>query len=123
MNSQENKQIIKDYFDAAGIDKNEAMDNFIVDQHLKDHIILFEAGLPGYQLHAEDIIAEGDKVVVRCQVIGTHTGTLFDIPATGKNVQVPLIIIYQLEDGKIVDHWMQADTLSLMQQIDAIPVS
>ena len=68
-------------------DKQEAIEQFTTDEHLKDHIIMTEEGLPGYQLHAEEMIAEGDKVACRCQVIGTHTGILFGIPATGKTLR------------------------------------
>lgn len=123
MKSKENKQVIQDYLDTFARDTEAAIDRYVADPELREHIIIFEEGLPGYQLHVEDMLAEGDKVVVRCQAVGTHTGPLFDVPPSGQNVEVPLIIIYQLQDGKIVNHWMQADTLSLMQQIGAVPVA
>ena len=123
MNTLESKRIIEEYFEIVARDKQEAIDKFVVDEHLKDHIVMTEEGMPGYQLHAEDMIAEGDKVACRCQAVGTHTGTLFGIPPSGNNVKVPLFIIYQVQNGKIVDHWMQLDTLSFMQQIGAIPVA
>ena len=63
------------------------------------------------------MIAEGDNVVVDAAMTGTHTGDLMDIPPTGKEVEVPFIIIYQISGGKIVDHKMVADQAGLMQQI------
>jgi hypothetical protein len=42
-------------------------------------------------------------------------------PPTGKTVAFPLMIIYRLEGGKIVQHWMLVDMLSFMQQIGAMP--
>ncbi len=123
MKSNESKQLIRDYFDAAFHDTEAAMDRYVADPELREHIIIFGRGLPDYRLEMEDILAEGDKVVVRARVIGTHEGPLFDVPASGKSVEFPIIIIYKLENGTIVDHWMQADTLSLMQQIGAVPMA
>ncbi len=73
------------------------------------------------QLIAEDMIAEGDKVVVRSTFRGTHKGDLMGIPPTGKQVTMPLILIYRIADDKIVEHWMQADALGLLQQLGVIP--
>ena len=123
MNGQDSKRIIQEYANAMVLDRQAAMEKYIEDQHLKDHVIMIEEGLPGYQVHFEDIIAEGDKVACRCQIVGTHTGTLFGVPASGNNVKVPLFVIYQIQNGRIVNFWMQADTLSLLQQIGAIPVT
>ena len=123
MTTEQNRQLIRDYIDLAASDKQALIDKYVADPELKEHIILFEEAMPGYQLHVEDILADGDKVVVRAQTVGTHTGPLFGVPGSGREVRVPLIIIYQIENGKIVDHWMQADTLSLMQQIGAVPVA
>lgn len=75
---------------------------------------MFEAGFPLYELIADDVIAEGDKVVVLATFRGTHQGEFAGIAATGAEVEIPLIIIYQIEDGQIVNHWMQADVVGLM---------
>ncbi|HEX2910654.1 MAG TPA: ester cyclase [Chloroflexia bacterium] len=122
---EENKAFIRRYLEAvANEEKSEAnINRFVADQELKDHIKMFEASFPRYQLVPEDIIAEGDRVVVRSTFVGTHLGDFMGIPATGKQVKMPLIIIYRLADGKIVEHWMVADVMSLMQQISPVPVS
>ncbi|MEZ4619865.1 MAG: ester cyclase [Caldilineaceae bacterium] len=70
---------------------------------------------------ADDLLAEADKVVVRFRVRGTHEGDFMGIPATGKAVDVPGIIIYRVADQKIVEHWMQFDALTLMQQLGIQP--
>jgi len=72
-------------------------------------------------LIAEDMIAEGDKVVLRSTFRGTHKGDLMGIAPTGKQVTMPLILIYRIADDKIVEHWMQADALGLLQQLGVIP--
>lgn len=91
------------------------------DQALRDHIDLFEAAFPLYELIAEDMIAEGDRVAVRATVRGTHQGEFSGIPATGRRVEIPVFLIYRLEDGLIVEHWIQADVLGLLQQLGALP--
>ena len=123
MSPEENKAFIRRYFEAlSGKDKPAAVVNrYVSDEELQHHIALYEAAFPNYQLIAEDMIAEGDKVVVRSTFRGTHKGDLMGIPPTGKQVTMPLMLIYRIADDKIVEHWMQADALGLLQQLGAIP--
>jgi predicted ester cyclase len=52
---------------------------------------------------------------------GTHQGDFAGIPATGKSVEFSGIDIVRVQDGKVAEHWGSTDTLSLMQQIGAVP--
>jgi steroid delta-isomerase-like uncharacterized protein len=73
----------------------------------------------------EDMIAEGDQVVVRATVRGTNTGdivTPMHIPATGKQVTVSGMTIVRFAGGKGVEVWNQTDTLGIFQQLGLIPV-
>jgi predicted ester cyclase len=117
MSTQDNKLFIRRYFDMFNQGGGTAVAHLVTDQHLKDHIAFFEGAFPGYQLAAKEMVAEGDKVVVDVLMTGTHKGPLMEMPPTGKEVKVPFIIIYQLSDGKIVDHTMVADQAGLMQQL------
>lgn len=122
MTTEQSRRFIQEYF--ADFSKNpsqETINKYIEDPHLIEHIKFFQEGLPGYKIQMEDMIAEGNKVTVRGKVHGQHNGTLFGIPATGRTVNIDLIIIYELENNKIVNHWMQADSAALMQQIGAMP--
>ena len=123
MSTEDNKTFIRRYFEAiSGKDKSTAVVNrYVTDEELKHHIAFYEAAFPNYELIAEDLIAEGDKVVVRSTFRGTHKGDLMGIAPTGKQVTMPLILIYRLADDKIVEHWMQADALGMMQQLGVIP--
>jgi predicted ester cyclase len=123
MSTEENKAFIRRYFEAiSGKDKPAAVVNeYVSDEELKHHIAFYEAAFPNYQFITEDMIAEGDKVVVRVIFRGTHKGDLMSIPPTGKQVTIPVILIYRVSDNKIVDHWMQVDALGLMQQLGVIP--
>ena len=63
-----------------------------------------------------------NKVVVRFNLHATHQGNFMGIPATGREINVPGIIVYHLADGKITAHWMQIDSMAMMQQLGAKPV-
>lgn len=118
MTTDQSHKFIQEYISAMGKDKSEAtIDKYVSDEHLKSHIIIFESGLPNYQLIPRDIIAEGNKVTVRFQCQGEHKGELFGQSPTGRKVDFDGIIIYELKDYKIVNHWLQADSVALMQQI------
>ena len=123
MSTEDNKTFIRRYFEAiSGKDKATAVVNrYVTDEELKHHIAFYEAAFPNYELIAEDMIAEGDKVVVRSTFRGTHKGDLMGIAPTGKQVTMPLILIYRIADDKIVEHWMQADALGMLQQLGVIP--
>ncbi len=124
MTTEQSRQFIREYLSAMNKDKSEeSIDKYVADAHLKGHIIIFETGLPGYQLITQDMIAEGNKVTVRLIVEGEHQGELFGVAPTGRKVKIEAILIYELVNNKIVNHWMQADSVALMQQIGAMPVA
>ena len=79
------------------------------------------AGFPDAQTTMLDIIAERDKVVVRASMEGTHSGPFMGIPPTGRSVTWSFIDIYRIVDGKIVEHWVETDQMSLMQQLGLVP--
>jgi len=117
-----NKQFILDYFAALNKDKSPAtVDAYMTDEVLKEHIVMFETAFPGYQLTAEEMIAEGNLVFVRTRFEGTHDGDLMGMAPTGKAVSIEIALTYRIENSKIVDHWMLADLLGVMQQIGAMP--
>jgi len=69
----------------------------------------------------EDIIAEGDKVVIRATRSGKHTGKLNNIEPTGKTVTVVRFSVFRIEDGKIAEMWNMDNLLSQFQQLGVIP--
>ena len=77
---------------------------------------------PNGRFTVEDVLAEGDKVAIRLTLHGTHEGvTRTGIAPTGKRVTATGIEVYRLDNGKIVEKWMNFDFLGLMQQMGAIP--
>jgi steroid delta-isomerase-like uncharacterized protein len=94
------------------------------DMKLKDYMALVDMILnafPDFKYYPEDIIAEGDKVVVRYILTGTHLGDFSGVPASGKRIKNEGIAILRIKDSKVSEAWMAADSLNIMQQIGAIP--
>jgi steroid delta-isomerase-like uncharacterized protein len=83
---------------------------------------MMRSGFSDIQWSLEEIIAEGDRVAARFTMRGTHDGTFFDVPATGRRIEVRAMSFYRLADGKFVEEYGQPDQLGLLQQIGAIPV-
>lgn len=82
--------------------------------------ILHEA-FPDLHISVEDLIAEGDKVVARERITGTHHGSYLGHPATGKQVDYNEITVSRFESGRIVEAWSVVDAISLMRQLGAVP--
>ncbi|MFB0565966.1 MAG: ester cyclase [Candidatus Aminicenantaceae bacterium] len=74
-------------------------------------------------LTIEDMIAEGDKVVVRWSGHSIHSSEYMGIPPTGKEVGITGISIIRIEGGKIVEEWTEMDSLGMMMQLGAFPPS
>ena len=81
----------------------------------------FLRAFPDLQFPIVDIVAEGDKVVVRSQVTGTHLGDFFGIPATGNAVDYQAIVIWGITDGRITDRWATFDNVRLLTQLGLMP--
>jgi steroid delta-isomerase-like uncharacterized protein len=70
----------------------------------------------------EDVVAEGDRVVVRWTNAGTHVADFAGIPPTGRTFTINGIDIYRLDDaGRIGEHWDVVDQLGMIQQLGLLP--
>lgn len=87
---------------------------------------------PDWKMEIVDIAAEGQSVIVRCKVSGTHGGMgekrvnggfLARVEPTGKHFIVQHMHWYKLSDGKIVDHYASRDDLGMTQQLGLLPVA
>ena len=88
---------------------------------LKGFASMIRGSFPDWHSTAEELIAEGDKLAERWTGRGTHLGELQGIPPTGKRVEVPGSVFYEIVDGKIVEFRGLFNMMSLMQQLGAIP--
>jgi steroid delta-isomerase-like uncharacterized protein len=82
---------------------------------------LLRSAFPDFKATLEDIVAEGDRVVIRQTWSGTHQGEFMGVPPTGRTVSFGVIDILRVAGGKCQEHWGQMDTMSLMQQLGALP--
>ena len=76
---------------------------------------------PNGKYSLDEMIGNGDKVVLRWTFKGTHKGSLMGIPPTGKKVRMEAISIYTFKDGLITEIWEQYDKYGLLQQLGVIP--
>jgi len=81
----------------------------------------YRAAFPDMAITIDDQIAEGDKVATRWTARGTHTGDLWGIPGTGKEVRVTGTSVDRIQEGRIVESWVNWDALGLMQQLGVVP--
>jgi predicted ester cyclase len=117
--TQQNKEFIIGYFNALSdsVKTRELLSKFMTDEALIEHILFFESVFPKYNVIADELTAEGNRVVVRCRMTGKHEGVLNGIPPTYKSVEFPFAIGYEIENNKIIDHWLIADQMMLMEQL------
>lgn len=76
---------------------------------------------PDQRIAIDDMIAEGDKVVVRSTFNGTQTGPLMGFPPTGKPCTQSQISIFRLANGKVIEYWFNADDLGMIRQLGLLP--
>ncbi len=92
-------------------------------QTVKDNIVWFRRAFPDLSCTVEEQVAEGEKVVSRWTLRGTHTGEFFGVAPTGKWVEFTGIQIDRFDDesSKIVEERAEFDLLGAMRQMGAIP--
>ena len=79
------------------------------------------AGLADANMTIHDVIAEGDLVAVRLTSRARQVGPFMGLPPSGKSYEIGEIHIFRIRDGKVVEHWHQADFLGMMRQLGALP--
>lgn len=121
---KKNKEFVINYMNAInGVEKTPALLSlYMTDQGLKEHIFFFESVFPRYSCFLDEVIAEGNKVVLRARMKGRHEGVLNGIPPTYKDVECPFVVCYEIENEKIIHHWLIADQATLMEQLGLVNV-
>ncbi|MPZ16141.1 MAG: ester cyclase [Chloroflexi bacterium] len=87
----------------------------------KQFFVMARSALPDNTTRVEDMVAEGDRVVARITVSGTHRGEFMGTPPTGRHITFPGIDIVRCAEGKIVEHWSLYDKMGLLQQLGVLP--
>jgi steroid delta-isomerase-like uncharacterized protein len=87
----------------------------------RDTVAWWLARFADVQATIEDIVAEGDRVAIRCTWRGTHQAEYLGIAPTGREVATTGISIIRIAGGKIVEEWGEMDSLGLMRKLGALP--
>ena len=124
MSAEENKAVIRRAAQAASSRDFDAFDELMapdVAAQYKEGIAEFRRAFPDFRSTIEDQIAEGDKVVTRWTMRGTHREEFRGIAPTGGRITVTGMGIFRFSDeGKVVESWDNFDQLGMMRQLGAI---
>lgn len=136
MSIEENKAIVRRFFDLGPSSGDMNAANALLDQNFTLHTPL--PSVPGIQgindvvtacrtafehlnVTVEDMVAEGNKVTARFTARGIHKGQFMDLPPTGKPITMTGIEIFRIENGKIAELWGEANLLGMLQQLGIVP--
>ena len=81
----------------------------------------FRAAFPDMRYDVEDVVSEGDKVLIRGTFAGSHQGEFLGVPATGKRVEASIVDIVRVADGKAVERWNLFDVMRIMRELNVGP--
>ena len=142
MGIEENKEVVRRFIEGGNSIRGDLskmqpfIDEFLSPNHIHhtpmgDHTLevttqfyhMVFSAFPDLVYKINDVIAEGDKVVMSLTNSATHEGEFQGIPATGKKTSFNAVDIFRVVDGKITDEWSFPDQLSLMQQLGVIPTN
>ncbi len=136
MNGEEEKRITREFIDGLNDNDWEAMARHIGEDYTFHNFMgtfhgpeEFHQGLQGFyeafpdlKLHLEEQIVEGDRVVNRVRLTGTHEGEFVGVPGTGKVVDSTAMALYRFKDDKIVEMWAMWDVFNILAQVGAKPM-
>jgi steroid delta-isomerase-like uncharacterized protein len=89
-------------------------------QGFKQYITTLHTAFPDFHCSVEDLIAEGDRVVVSLMCRGTHKGDFMGISPMGKPVNVASLSVLRFAGGRVVERWNVTDNLGVLQQLGVV---
>ncbi len=87
----------------------------------KQFVAAVLAGFSDYRGEIVEILAEGDKVVVRTQWSGTQDGPFLGLPPSGNKVRFSTADFFRIEGGKVAEHWDVVDSLPRAVALGLVP--
>ena len=88
---------------------------------IKEHVASWVTSFPDLRFSIEQMLGEGDRVVMQLLMEGTHQGEWMGIPASGKKMQIRMITVHRVVHGKIVEDWVLVESLGFFQQLGVVP--
>ena len=137
MSAEENRKLMHRFFEEVVNQGNlDVIDDLLADDFVeheelpglppgkegtKQVMAMFRTAFPDMRLTAHETIAEGELVMMRATMRGTHLGEFMGIPPTGNSFEVQAMDMVRYIDGKAVEHWGLTDQMSMMQQLGLGP--
>lgn len=139
MSTETNKELIRQWWEVVNQGTGvERVDNFYTADYVlhdpsqpepirgiegvRAFVAAIATGFPDITITIDDLLAEGDKVIHRVTARGTHQGAFQGIPATGKSVEIWIMVISRIANNKIAEEWELVDTLRMLQQLGVVPL-
>jgi steroid delta-isomerase-like uncharacterized protein len=130
--SEAHKALVRRFYDEINAGRIEIVDE-LISEDIVEHdrfpglepnrngvrqlFAMMHQAFEGFRLEVEDVFTDGDTVIARGLMTGTHNGEFMGIAPTGKNVAVPFADFVRIKDGRCVEHWGVTDTGIMMQQL------
>ena len=126
-----NKALLRRFYEDVYVDWNMAIVDEVVSprftsydwpdgmagpQAFRDYYAAMRAAVPDARYEVDDMIAEGDRVVVRWRLLGTHEGEFAGIAPTGRAIVLRGIAIYRVEAGKLMERWVVSDLHGVLEE-------
>jgi steroid delta-isomerase-like uncharacterized protein len=130
-----NKELVRRFYKEVYVDWNMALADAVVSprfvshdwpegasgpQAFRDYYSAIRSAVPDARYVVDDLIAEGDRVVVRWRLLGTHQGAFRGIAPTGRAITLKGVAVYRLEDGKLMERWVVSDLYGMLDEIGAV---
>ena len=127
-----NKALVRRFYKEVYVDWNMALVDQVVSpgftshdwpegstgpQAFRDYYAAIRTAVPDATYEVDDLIAEGDRVVVRWRLLGTHEGEFGGIAPSGRAITLDGIAIYRVAHGKLMERWVVSDLHGLLEEI------
>ena len=128
-----NKELVRRFYNEVYVDWNMAFADEVVSPQFtshdwpeggptgprafRDYYSAIRAAVPDARYDVDDLIAEGDRVVVRWRLLGTHKGDFRGIAPTNRPIELKGIAIYRVDGGKLMERWVVSDLYGVLEQI------
>lgn len=109
----------KEIFSATWMNHDSSLPLMVGVEGARQFLSMWHEGFPNAHITIENIVSDDEMVAARFSFRGQNTGSFMGMPATGNSIDITGTGIFRLEDGKLMDSWMNFDLLGLMQQLGA----
>lgn len=88
---------------------------------IRHHVGEWLQAFPDLRIEVRQILGSGDRVAVQCSMEGTHEGPWMGVPPTGRRTSIEMMVLYRVENGKIVEDWVVIESYGFFEQLGLVP--